>query len=220
MEYYQEITLINSFKGSLFKLWSKVFMQVHLALVEQAKKTYGDDAKVSGIGVSFPEYQQFEKNGRKFSILGSKLRVFTKQKTELEHLDLQQKLSQLNDYVHIKSVSIIPKQIKGHLTVNRYRQDRNMERLTRRYAKRKNISFEEAKSKQVSNYAEKNNISFEKAMASYESPHQKKLPYIIMDSLSSNNKFSLEIAQCVTDRSHEGLFNTYGMSAKTTVPNW
>ncbi len=215
MNYYQEITLINSIEGSLFKLWSKLFMQVHLALVE-AK----NNDNLVNVGISFPEYQVFEKNGKSFTILGSKLRVFANQRTELEQLDLQQKLSRLLDYVHIRSISAVPKPTKGHLTVNRFRQDGNMERLTRRYAKRKNISFERAKQEQVANYAAKHKVSIEKALESYENPKLQNHPYIIMDSLSSSNKFSLEITQTTVDQPQGGLFNTYGMSATTTVPHW
>lgn len=220
MKYYQEITIVNSLNGSFFKMWSKLFTQVHLVIVEQAKIKYGEDAKVSDIGISFPEYQQVDKNGKKFTILGSKLRVFATNKAELEQLNLPQKLSRLLDYVHIKSINSIPDEIKDHLTVKRFRQDRNIERLTRRYAKRKSMSIEEAKAEQIGNYAVKHKVSIKQAKESYEKPKLKSYPYIIMNSLSRKEKFSLEIIQQEVPEPQKGQFNTYGMSSTATVPHW
>ena len=48
MKYYQELTLIAQAEVSLYFIWSKVYTQLHLALV--AMPTQGN------VGVSFPEY--------------------------------------------------------------------------------------------------------------------------------------------------------------------
>lgn len=216
MNYYQEITLIDSFDQPFFGLWSKLFMQVHLALVESK-----DDNNKTNIGVSFPEYQCYEKNDKTITILGSKLRVFAEQQSNLDKLDLPQKLSRLMDYVHLKSISAIkPEQVKCHLTVKRFRQDANLARLTRRFAKRKGIDFAAAKQLQIARFAERKEISLSESEALYENPELKTYPYIIMDSLSRDEKFSLEIMQVKAENQHQGLFNTYGMSATTTVPHW
>ena len=50
MKHYIEITLIDNFDINLFSLWSKVFQQIHLGLVE----IQDDQGRVS-IGLSFPE---------------------------------------------------------------------------------------------------------------------------------------------------------------------
>jgi len=216
MTHYQELTIIKSPEIPPYFIWSKLFMQVHLALVESK-----DNNDKVYAGISFPEYQYFEKNGKTITILGSKLRVFAQQQSDLEQLDLPQKLSRLLDYVHIKSISAInPEQVTQHLTVKRYRQDGNMERLTRRFAKRKGISFEDAKQQQITRYAEQHKVSLNQSQVLYENPELKSYPYIIMDSLSSDKKFSLEIVQTEVDQNRDGLFNTYGMSATTTVPHW
>ncbi|MCX7546288.1 type I-F CRISPR-associated endoribonuclease Cas6/Csy4 [Marinicella gelatinilytica] len=216
MNHYQEITIIKSPDISPYFVWSKVFMQVHIALVELKNK---DDTV--NIGVSFPEYRRFEKNDKIISVLGSKLRVFAKSEDELRELDLNQWLSRLSDYVHIKSIKSVPeKDVKNHLVVNKVDQIGNMERLTRRFAKRKNISFEAAKQQQIENYAKEKGISISKSADLYDNPKLQSYPYIMMKSLSGNNQFSLEIDQSETDQPQTGVFNTYGMSSKTTVPHW
>jgi len=216
MNHYQELTIIKTPDISPYFIWTKLFMQVHLALVE-AK----DESDKVNVGISFPEYQCFEKNGKTITIMGSKLRVFARQQSNLEQLDLPQKLSRLLDYVHIKSIGAVnSEQVTQHLTVKRYRQDGNMERLTRRLAKRKGIPFEEAKQLQITRYAQQHDISLSQSLILYENPQLKNYPYIIMDSLSSDKKFSLEIVQTIADQPCDGLFSTYGMSAITTVPHW
>ncbi len=216
MNYYQEITIIKSPEVSPYFIWSKLFMQVHLAMVENK----GVDDKVN-VGVSFPEYHCFEKSDKTIMILGTKLRVFAHDIESLEKLALHEKLSRLLDYVHIKSISEVKaSQVKYHVTVKRAKQHGNIEKLTRRFAKRKGISFEEAKQLQLERYAKEKSISLEESLAHYENPSLESYPYIIMDSLSSDKKFSLEIIQTETEQSESGVFNTYGMSGKTTVPHW
>lgn len=57
INYYQEITIIESPEIPPYCIWSKLYTQVHLALVEM-KKT---DESVVNIGVGFPGYKCFEK---------------------------------------------------------------------------------------------------------------------------------------------------------------
>lgn len=216
MNHYQEITVIKSPEVSLYFIWSKLFMQVHLALVEN--KDEGDKVKV---GVSFPEYKCFEKNGKTITMLGSKLRLFAQTQKDLEQLDLNTKLSRLLDYVHIKSIGEVDQsQVKHHLTVKRAKQYGSIERLTRRFAKRRGISFEEAKKRQIARYAKTEDVTIEQSQAHYENPELKSYPYIIMNSLSSKEKFSLEVIQKEVPEPQKGQFNTYGMSSTTTVPHW
>lgn len=216
MNHYQEITVIKSPEVSPYFIWSKLFMQVHLALVEN--KDEGDKVK---IGVSFPEYKCFEKNGKTITVLGSKLRLIAQTQNDLEQLDLNKKLSRLLDYVHIKSIGEVnTSQVKHHLTVKRAKQHGNIEKLTRRFAKRKGIPFEEAKQLQLKKFAKDHDVSLEESLEHYENPSLKSYPYIIMDSLSSNEKFSLEIIQQEVQEPQQGQFNTYGMSSTTTVPHW
>lgn len=61
MKYYLEMTLLPNSDINLFTLWSTLFGQIHLGLVE-----IQDDQGYVPIGISFPEYVV----GDKFSVLG------------------------------------------------------------------------------------------------------------------------------------------------------
>jgi len=45
-----------------------------------------------------------------------------------------------------------------------------------------------------------------------------KLPYINIDSLSSQNKMKVFVAKGISIEPKEGLFSTYGLSKTSTVP--
>lgn len=215
MKVYQEITIIKSPDISPYFIWSKVYAQLHLALVEQQNPD-----KTVDIGVSFPEYQCFDKNNKTITVLGNKLRVFANSQAVLERLNLQHWFSRLADYVHVTSIKEVPSQVSEHLQVTRYRPNMNMERLTRRFAKRKGISFEEAQKLQNERFTKDNKVSLEEAEKHYLSPIAKDLPFIKLKSLSSEREFSLLINQQPVEQQQQGSFSTYGLSSKATVPSW
>lgn len=214
MNFYQELTLIKSPDISLYFIWSKLYTQVHLALVE-AKNP---DETVN-IGVSFPEYACFEKDGETVTALGSKLRVFAQGKEDLEQLDLLKWCERLLDYIHIKKIAPVP-DTNSHLRVKRLRQVKNQDAKTRSFASKRGLSFEQVKKLRIQHIAKKNNISLEQAAHAYENPVLEKRPYIRMHSLRGGNAFSLTIDQTVAEKAAPGTFNTYGMSMAATVPHW
>lgn len=197
MNYYLEITLINDKDFGFSRLWTAVYTQLHLAFVEQK-----DANQQIAYGVSFPEYKTVENKGKPLMLLGSKLRVFANSTDELQKLDLNKWLERLNDYVHVKS----PQQVKAvtqYLTVNRYRPKASAENLARRFARRKNISVEDAL----------------KRLEGYQPKHAP-FPYIQLKSLSGEREFSLCINQQIVENAVAGKFSTYGLSATSTVPHW
>ncbi len=197
MKFYIELTIVSSTEISFSVAWSKLFTQLHLAFVEQK-----DANEQTPYGVSFPEYKTVESKGKRLMLLGSKLRVFANSADELQKLDLDKWLERLTDYVHVKS----PQQVKGvtqYLTVNRYRPKASAENLARRYARRKNISVEEAL----------------KRLEGYQPKHDP-FPYIQLKSLSGERDFSLCINQQIVEKAVAGKFSTYGLSATSTVPHW
>lgn len=221
MKYYIEITLIDDSDYSLPQLWCKLYMQIHLALVEQQNPD-----KTVNIGVSFPEYQYTEKGGVEFTILGSKLRVFANTEHELVKLNLTKWLERLMNYVHIKSIQPVPDKSNCYLLVKRYRVDMSLESLTRRFMRRESkrtgrkISFEEARSIQNQRFAKINNLTLQEAKKHYEEPNIKNLPFIKLKSLSSQKEYSLLIEQTSVEQQCTGSFNTYGLSSQNTVPHW
>lgn len=221
MRFYQEITLIKTSEISPYFIWSKLYIQLHLALVEQQNP----DNSVN-FGVSFPEYVYQEKEGKEVATLGLKLRVFGVSDQDLQQLKLNHWLERLMDYVHITSIRAVPNHANDFLQVTRYRPNMNMEKLTRRFMRRESkrtgqkISFEEAQTIQNQRFVDKEAVSLDVAKAHYSNPIVKGLPYIMMKSLSGGREFSLLINQQPTEHQQQGSFSTYGLSSNATVPHW
>ena len=196
MKYYIELTLIPNDETGLPFLWSKLFTQLHLALVE----IQDADAKVP-LGVGFVNYRAETHNGQTFGTLGSRLRLFAPNEATFQQLNLDKWLARLTDYIHIKSIKPIPEQV-GFVTVNRSRAKPPSQKENAAYAKRRNISEAEA-------------------LAHYENSNQlKNLPFIKLKSLTNANDFSLTIEQKPATAPQPGTFSTYGLSATSTVPHW
>ncbi len=221
MRFYQEITIIKTPEISPSIIWSKLYMQLHLALVERQNTD-----KTVNIGVSFPEYKYSEKEDLGSMSLGTKLRIFAHSEVELQQLDLTKWLERLTDYVHIKSIRAVPESVNSYLLVKRYRVDTNLERITRRFMQReskrlgKELSFNEAKALQNQRFAKNNEITLKQAEQHYKQPKVKNLPFIRLKSLSSSEEYSLLIEQTRAEQHCTGSFNTYGLSSKSTVPHW
>ena len=82
MNYYQDITLIPDGEVSLSFLWTKVFTQLHLALVEEKRR----EGMVK-TALAFPAYQD--------KGLGNKIRILAPSAEQLERLHLEQGLERL-----------------------------------------------------------------------------------------------------------------------------
>jgi CRISPR-associated endonuclease Csy4 len=194
MEFYQELTLLPQDEISIHFLWSKVFQQLHLGLVELQ-----DSQKQVPIGVSFPEYVV----GEKFSLLGSKCRLFAAGQVTLENLDIGKWLQRLSDYVHVTSIRPVPNQVMGYATYQRLQAKTNPESLARRYARRHQLSFDEAWQRYSS-----------------MQPPSISTPFIRLDSLSNGQTFCLWIKKLGAQSAQAGVFSTYGLSATSTVPEF
>lgn len=192
MTYYQEITLIPSVADDIpiYFLWSKVFQQVHLALVE----TLENDK--TRFGLAFPGYQD--------SFLGCKLRVFANSENELQQLDLPKWLSRLTDYVHITSIRPVPDNVKAYAKFSRFNKSGlNKEYAARRRAKRKNETYEQA-------------LEF------YKDWQLKKIrePFIRLESLSNGQEHCLFIKKESAEALVNEGFSSYGLSKKSSVPDF
>lgn len=102
MNYYQDITLIPDVEVSLSFLWTKVFTQLHLALVEEKRR----EGMVK-TALAFPAYQD--------KGLGNKIRILAPSAEQLERLHLEQGLERLSDYVHLTKIrKIVERRITGY----------------------------------------------------------------------------------------------------------
>jgi len=196
MLYYQEITLIEQEEIATYFIWSKLYAQFHLALVEV--KNHNDK---SNIGVSFPEYRFNEEKGIGF--LGTKLRLFANSDNELHNLNINSWLARLSDYLHITSIREVPThKITGHATFSRKQVKTNADRLARHRVKRGDIDFDEAV-KRYQNVVTMSN-----------------LPFIQLKSLTNQHPFRLFIQKENKIDAENGGFNSYGLSVDATVPDF
>jgi CRISPR-associated endonuclease Csy4 len=191
VNYYIDIRLITDTEISLGFVWKKLYAQIHLALVEVR-----DENNLVSIGMSFPNYSSDR-------FLGDTLRLFASTKEELERLKLEEWLSRLEGYVFLGEIKEVPTNITEFASFRRKQFKMNPERLARRQAKRKDISYEEAL-KNYKNFDEENK--------------KIKLPYINVKSLSSNREMKLFIQKSEQKENKNGLFSTYGLSSESTIP--
>lgn len=144
------------------------------------------------IGVSFPEYSMEKK------VLGNKLRVHG-EASRLDQLSGMPWLTGLRDYIFCGEISQIPeKTTPAH--VQRVQVKSNVERVRRRHMKRHNLNEGEVKIKIP--------LAVEKRL---------NLPYLIVNSESTQQKFRLFVRQEKVAEHYSGQFNTYGLSKGATV---
>lgn len=198
LTHYQEITLLPEPDISSYFIWSKLFTQLHIALAD-VKNCHS----INSIGVAFPDYYFDQKNG-KSSKLGNKLRIFAPSQEDLTKLNLTKWLGGLIDYVHIKPIKDVPSDIKGYVSVHRYRF--------------KPIEV------QAQSLAEKLNISLDDAMATVaKRTPEKVVPYVRLTSETNKAPYLLKVLQQPANEPKSGMFNAYGMNGmrdNVTVPLW
>ncbi|WP_342804622.1 type I-F CRISPR-associated endoribonuclease Cas6/Csy4 [Alteromonas sp. M12] len=198
MKHYIDITILPSDDIGVHFLWSKLMMQVHLALVE-----IQDSNKQVPIAVSFPNYRM---NTDKPGFLGNKLRMFSVNKADLERLNIHKWLSRLTDYLHIKNIADVPADVDSFENFNRRQKAGSPDKHIRRRMKRHNETFEQASQHFVD----------------YEmSEEDKALPFIKMKSLGSDNDFNMSIIRkTVVLNNAPVMFNTYGLSKQGCLPKF
>jgi CRISPR-associated endonuclease Csy4 len=206
MKFYIEITLLPTVDINIGFLWGKLYQQIHLALVDMS---YGNGNGSVPIGVGFPQYDT-EKNR-----LGNKLRLFAKSESDLVKMDINKWLNRLLDYVDITPIREVPSGVATYSVYKRQQSNRSsakLERLIKRRAKRENISIQEARSIIIAN-AENKKLK-------KDNEHLLKTAFINMKSISSNNRFHLFILKKSASNCFEGDFSCYGLSEKSTVPEF
>ncbi len=194
MEFYQEIKLLPTMEFSVNILWSKIYEQLHIKLAElQNNEKDGD------VGIAFPEYcNSEEKTG-----LGHSMRIFAPTREYLENLDVANTLRRYRDYFAANPIhKINAKKIRGYAVYSRFR-------------------FENSRSQKAKRYAKRHNISYQEALALFPLDRcGKEPPYIQFKSLSNGNKFRLYVVKKLVDSPRDGGFSAYGLSDTATVPEF
>lgn len=212
MHCYQEITLLPNSEINLNFLWSKVFQQIHLALVEMQ-----DEQKRVPIGVGFPDY----KIGEKYGVLGSKCRLFAADEATLVWFDAGKWLSRLSDYVHCTSIRPVPEKLAGHAIYRRLQPKINQERLARRYAKRHNLDFETALNGVVRLKQDEAETGYKTEFRYCDMSHQTvSWPFIRLKSASSGQTLCLWIKKTEVSEALIGSFSSYGLGGAASVPEF
>jgi CRISPR-associated endonuclease Csy4 len=215
MKNYIEINLLDEAKIDPFDLWSHLFTQIHLALV-----SIQDEQKKSPIGISFPEYSM----GKRFGVIGSKLRLFAQSESELQKLDIQKWLSRLTDYIHISAIREVPQKISGYAIYNRHQPKVNKERLMRRHQKReegwKSIINDPQSEPEKIAAAQKKLSARQQRINNYDKEKAVKEPFVKLKSLSSDNDFCLWIKKTATNEPNYQKFSTYGLSGFSSLPEF
>ena len=192
MNVYLDITLLPGADIDHNFLLEKVYRQIHLGLAD-IQTLNGSSA----IGVSFPEY-----NAEKYQ-LGTKLRLFAQDKNIIENFNAKKWLSRLSDYVHITGVRDVPGNITSYIRFKRKQSKSSTERLARRKAKREGIEFDQA---------------FQLLQGRKEILI--KSPFIKVASSSSGQSFRLFIIKEHASEQINDGFSCYGLSAKSTIPDF
>ncbi len=191
MRYYIDITLISTDDIGHYFLWSKLYQQVHLALVEGG---------VGGVGVAFPEYSSAQPR------LGRKLRVFSQDESTLAKLDLNRWLSRLSDYCHITSIRTVPEH-SSYAMFSRKQSSINPERLAKRRSKRKGETIE----KSVEYFSD-----YQGELIALPFISMKSLSTSTSDNTSG--RFKLFVERTLLENAQDGEFTSYGLSKTATVP--
>jgi CRISPR-associated endonuclease Csy4 len=194
MRFYLEITLLPNPEVGINFLWSKVFQQIHLGLVE-----IQDEQGRVPIGLSFPDYVI----GEKHSLLGGKVRLLAKDEATLNQFNAAKWLSRLSDYVHCTSIRPVPEKLTGYAIYQREQPKTSNERLARRYAKRHSVDYDTA--------LERYSAMTHKTIAT---------PFIRLKSLSGDQAFCLWIKKTVVAEPSGSTFSSYGLSAVASVPEF
>ena len=195
LKFYQEITLIPAITDGVSEdyIWSELFRQIHLALASQMNKK---NKKKSHIGVSFPQY-----SAGKYARMGNKLRLFANTKEELVELNLYKWLRSFGDYVHIRNISSVPQTITEFAIYKRYHHKGSVVSKAKRYAKRHNISVEQAESL-------------------FPVSNRKIYPFISIFSETDKMDYPLYVKRSACDTLIQKGFNSYGLDGQSSVPEF
>lgn len=191
MQYYQELTLCPDEGAPIYFLWEKVFTAIHVALADQ-KNTCG----AVKIAVSFPQYEK--------TSLGSKLRLLAEEEETLQVFGAKKFLRRFSDYLHVTNVrKISPERVRGYAVYSRYQPDSSAHQKARRYSTRHS------------------ECSYEQALQLMKTRNRAtRLPYIQMRSMTNGNPFRLFIKKTQARQEANTGFSSYGLSTKSTVPEF
>ncbi|WEI18681.1 type I-F CRISPR-associated endoribonuclease Cas6/Csy4 [Acinetobacter proteolyticus] len=203
MNYYAELTIIDSSDFSLYELWSKVYTQLHIAFAEHT-----NEQGKTQFGVSFPQYRINQQ--KNIGFLGAKIRIFANTEVQLQQLNLGKWLERFVDYVHFTQPREVPQaKITGYAHYFRVNPKMSLEQRIVHQAQRHNISLDQAR-QHFKQYIDQPVVE----------------PYVSLKSLSAKREenidrpYRLYIGKSVAEEAKDGTFGTYGLSRFSSVPEF
>jgi len=189
MDHYLEFRILPDPEFEPPLLMNALFSKLHRAFVQLDNKQ---------LGISFPKIQEEKPS------LGDCLRIHG-QLNELEQLQKQNWLIGMRDHIQTKEIAPVPDNAQ-HRRIQRVQIKSNAARLRRRYAKRHPEESKEEIIKKIPDSIEKRS----------KLPY---IPYIRVKSQSTRQQFCLFIKhESLQKEPVSGLFNSYGLSTKATIP--
>lgn len=168
---------------------ASVLMNALFFRLHMALVTFQTDA----VGISFPKFWENRRLGTCLRLHGTCENLH-----ELENLDWTRHLA---SYVHKEPITPVPECIEGYRVVRRKQVKSSPERLRRRFAKRHGIPEEEVR-------------HIPESIAQTTT-----LPFVSLKSKSNGQPFRLFIEHGPLEKeATEGVFSTYGLSLRATVP--
>ena len=207
MEYYQEITIISQPDTNDYHILSALYDKLHGIV-------FGASSAPRNIGISFPEYVCTAST--KTSRMGGKVRIFTKTKEQLEALDIASMLSDIEDYVHIRSISEVGEKPTHYEVYTRYKH-KSLHRKAKEFRQFIN-SKRDGADEMTEAEALKHCIKHKNLGQLY--------PFVRLTSTTTNKTYYLNIKKEVVDKPTENrAFDGFGLSQKdqdfvSTVPAW
>jgi len=198
MKYYLDITLLPDAEINLAFLWQKVYQQIHIALVDNKI-----GANESAIAVAFPRY------GNQPFPLGDQLRLFAEKEAQLEAFNINKWLSRFEDYVHIKSIKLVPEKVTHVCFIREHIKGE--------------VGLEKKMQAKAKHWSEKSGLPIEECLKSLEKSKPKaisKRPFIWLESQETkllnadgSRKFPLFIKKVELEKVQAGYVSCYGLNA-------
>lgn len=189
--YYKDLTLLTDQDVTSCFLMGKIMPVLHLICVETEHKNGSFK-----LGIGFPLYNRERKD------LGNILRLYADNSSILENAIEDNRLQKFKDYFYTSAAKETPETVQGYTQFRRVQFKENKERLIRRFAKRHKSDIAQAKRE----YANFSQVKIE-------------LPYIVLDSKSSGQRFRLYIEEVNLEK-NPGIpeFNSYGLTKTGGLP--
>ena len=190
--YYEDLILLPNQEISVSFLMGKVISALHLICIESEHAT-----GAVNIGLAFPRYSKEKRS------LGDVVRLYAHNPDTLRNSSSDSRILRLDDYMRKGEIAPVPADIHGYVQYRRVQFKENMARLIRRHAKRHDMDINQAKDLYTDYKVPTNN-----------------LPYVVLNSLSSQQRFRLYIDEVKLEGGNDStpVFSSYGLTKSGVLP--